>query len=71
MCDAKNRKWKTRQNGVSVDRLYFVSPLTGKCYFLRTFLMNKIGAVSFQDIRTMNGVLYATLIDECIASGRH
>ena len=47
-------------------RLYFVSPSVGERYFLRTLLTKVKGAVSFEALRTINGVVHDTFKSACI-----
>ncbi len=52
------KKWTIRQRGCSVGRLYFVNPSVGERYFLRTLLTKVKGVVSFEVLRTINGVVH-------------
>jgi len=63
------KKWTIRQKGCCVGRLYFVSPSAGDRYFLHTLLAKVKGAVSFQVLRTINGVVHDTFKSACIALG--
>jgi hypothetical protein len=63
------KKWTIRQRGCCVRRLYFVSPSAGKRYFLRTLLTKVKGVVSFEALRTVNGVVHDTFKSTCIALG--
>jgi hypothetical protein len=63
------KKWTIRQRGCCVGRLYFVSPSVGERYFLRTLLTKVKGAVSFEALRTINGVVHDTFKSTCIALG--
>jgi hypothetical protein len=63
------KKWTIRQRGCCVERLYFVSPSAGERYFLRTLLTKVKGAVSFEALRTINGVVHDTFKSACIALG--
>jgi hypothetical protein len=63
------KKWTIRQRGCCVGRLYFVSPSVGERYFLRTLLMKVKGAVSFEALRIINGVVHDTSKSACIALG--
>ncbi len=63
------KKWTIRQRGCCVRRLYFVSPFVGERYFLRTLLTKVKGAISFEVIRTINGVVHDTFKLACIALG--
>jgi hypothetical protein len=63
------KKWTIQHRGCCVGRLYFVSPFTGERYFLRTLLTKVKGAVSFEALRTINGVVHDTFKSTCIALG--
>ncbi len=63
------KKWTIRQRGCCVGRLYFVNPFVGEHYFLRTLLTKVKGAVFFEVLRTINGVVHDTFKLACIALG--
>jgi hypothetical protein len=63
------KKWTIRQRGCYVGRLYFVSPSAGERYLLRTLLTKVKGVVSFEVLRTINGVVHDTFKSACIALG--
>ncbi|KAK9669431.1 hypothetical protein RND81_13G129500 [Saponaria officinalis] len=53
----KRREWIPRQRGFSIGRIYHIFPGSGERYYLRTLLNFVKGPTSFEDIRTINGVL--------------
>ncbi len=63
------QKWTIRQRGCCVRRLYFVSPSASERYFLRTLITKVKGVVSFEALRTVNGVVHDTFKLACIALG--
>jgi hypothetical protein len=63
------KKWTIRQRGCCVGCLYFVSPSANERYFLRTLLTKVKGAISFEALRTINGVVHDTFKSACIALG--
>ncbi len=63
------KKWTIRQKGCCVGHLYFVSPSVGERYFLRTLLTKVKGAISFEALRTINGVVHDTFKSACITLG--
>ncbi|XP_076937329.1 uncharacterized protein LOC143604873 [Bidens hawaiensis] len=65
----KDRKWERRKKGFSVGRIHHVSPSLGEAYFLRVLLNKVKGPRSFDEIKTVNGVIYATFRDVCYALG--
>ena len=67
--DAKTKKWKPRQRGNAIGRMYFASPSSGERFYLRTLLTVKSGATSFADLRTVHGVEYNTFKEACNALG--
>lgn len=60
-------KWKPRQRGDVVGRLIEVHPTGGDLFFLRMLLLRKKGCCSFEDLRTVRGVLYDTSKETCEA----
>ena len=67
--DKKIKKWHKRQRGFAIGRMYFASPSSGECFYLRTLLTIVKGAASFEDLRTVNGVLLPTFKDACKERG--
>jgi hypothetical protein len=63
------KKWTIRQRRCCVRSLYFVSPSVGERYFLCTLLTNVKGVVSFEALRTVNGVVHDTFKSVCITFG--
>ncbi|XP_019183654.1 PREDICTED: uncharacterized protein LOC109178476 [Ipomoea nil] len=62
-------KWQPRKKGFSIGRIFYVPPATREIFYLRC-LLNKIrGPTSYADIRTVNGVHYASFRDACYARG--
>ncbi|OBZ89403.1 hypothetical protein A0J61_02534 [Choanephora cucurbitarum] len=48
-------------------RMYYCTPTAGERFFLRLFLTVVRGPTSFQDLRTVKGVVYATFREACQA----
>ena len=63
------KSWTIRKEGWALGRMYFVSPLAGERFYLRTLLTTTKGAQSFEDLRTVEGVRYDTFREACIAHG--
>lgn len=55
-------KWKKRQRGLheTIGRIYSVSPREPEKFYLRLLLSHVRGAKSFEEMRTVDGVLYET-----------
>jgi hypothetical protein len=65
----KEKKWKLRQQGLAIGRLYFVSPTAGERFYLRSLLSVVRGPRSFSDLLTYQGERYATFREVCLARG--
>ena len=65
----KECKWKARQRGDVVGRLSEVHPTAGDLLYLRMLLMRKKGCTKFEDLRTVDGILYDTFKEACGAMG--
>ena len=64
-----HKRWKVRQAGRSVGRIYFLSPSAGDVYYLRMPLNVVKAPRSFEELRTVNGQVYSTFKEACIAKG--
>ena len=68
--DHRNRKWKRRQrSNNTIGRIYQVQPSDQERFSLRLLLLHRRGAISFQDLRTINGHAYPTFKDAARAMG--
>src|SRR5580765_5147656 len=67
--DKKETKWKSRKKGGEkiISRLYTVSIKDIERFYLRLLLLHVAGAKRFEDLKTVNGVLYETFKDAAIA----
>ena len=66
----KDRVWTARKNNAqTIGRMYAVVPTAGERFFLRCLLLNVPGPTSFDDLKTVDGVLYPTFRAACIARG--
>ena len=62
----KQCKWNRRQrNHRSVQRLYSVNPKDEDRFFLRLLLLHVPGAKSYDDLKTVNGVICNTYKEAC------
>lgn len=68
--NSTSRQWRRRVRDIStIGRLYSVHPTEGERYCLRLLLLNVKGAVSFEALRTVDGVTYLTFAEAALASG--
>ncbi|XP_072074145.1 uncharacterized protein [Arachis hypogaea] len=63
------RKWFPRKSHSVIRRIFFVPPGSGEIYYLRLLLNFVRGPTSFEDIRTIDGILYLTFREACYAQG--
>ncbi|XP_053100132.1 uncharacterized protein LOC128322591 [Hemicordylus capensis] len=64
--DSANCTWKLRQRGAEkvIGRMYSVNlPSDPECYCLHLLLLHVSGAVSFEDLRSVNGNVYPTFLE--------
>ncbi|XP_020972552.1 uncharacterized protein LOC110269208 [Arachis ipaensis] len=64
---ANTRKWFPRKSHVIIGRIFFVPPRSGEIYYLRLLLNFVRGPTSYEQIRTIDGVVYSTFRDACYA----
>lgn len=66
-----NRNWNKRQRGENkiVARMYTVSPKDEERFYLRILLLHVQGPMSFEDLRTYDGVVHATFKEASVARG--
>ena len=65
----KERRWKLRQRGFAIGRMYHCNPFAGERYYLRLLLTVVRGARSFEHLRTVEGILHPTFQATCVARG--
>ncbi|XP_074374192.1 uncharacterized protein LOC141714577 [Apium graveolens] len=65
----KTAKWKFRQRGDVVGRLAEVHATTGELLYLQMLLLRCKGALSFTQLRTIDGTTYDTFKEACGALG--
>jgi hypothetical protein len=53
------------KRGFAMDRLYYTSPAEGECFHLRLLLTVVAGPHSFEDLLTMDKMIYGTFKDAC------
>ncbi|KAK9733232.1 hypothetical protein RND81_04G053500 [Saponaria officinalis] len=65
----KTRRWKPRDNGFAIGRVYHSSPGCGERYFMRMLLNIIKGPTCYEDIRTINGITYPSFREAFYALG--
>lgn len=63
------REWVPRKRGFAIGRIAHIHPSGDELYFLRVLLNWVRGPTSYEDIRTVDGILYHTYEDACYALG--
>nr|XP_025617318.1 uncharacterized protein LOC112709653 [Arachis hypogaea] len=63
------RVWLPRKSHSVIGRIFYVPPGSGESYYMRLLLNFVRGPTSYEDIRTIDGVLYSTFKDACYARG--
>ena len=65
------KQWKLREKSSEnvLGRIYSVNPRDGERYYLRCLLNHVRGAKSFEDIRTVDNIVYCTFREAAIAKG--
>jgi len=66
---AKEKKWEKRKQGYAIGRIYYAHPTSGERYYLRMLLNTVKGCTSYEEIRTVAGVVHATFKAACQAMG--
>jgi hypothetical protein len=61
--------WTKRKRGLSVGRMYFVSPSENERFFLRLLLTHVSGATSYDDLKTVDNKLFPTFKEAAVALG--
>lgn len=76
-----NNQWSRRKRGQDVEghpgikkdsaigRVYTVHPCQTECFYLRLLLHNVRGPGSFQELRTVNGIVFSTFQAACMERG--
>ena len=59
------KKWRVRQRQPNLGRVYTIHPRDRECFFLRILLHNVRGPTSFEDIRTVDGVVCQMFKEAC------
>ncbi|KAJ6957546.1 hypothetical protein NC653_039492 [Populus alba x Populus x berolinensis] len=67
--DAGQKEWIPRSKGFSLGRLTYVHPASGELYFLRLLLNHIRGALSFDYLKNVSGVVHPTFQLACKTLG--
>lgn len=68
--DKADRIWRPRtRNQFAISRMYHCSPNAGERFYIQLLLTVCVGPVSFEDLRTHDGILYPTFKAACNARG--
>ena len=63
----KIRCWEKRKGSFNcIGRIYSVSPSSVELFHLRLLLLNIKGATSFENLKTVNGVIYDMFVETCL-----
>ena len=67
--DPGKKEWIPRSKGFSLNRLTYVHPASGELYFLRLLLNHVRGALSFDYLKNVSGVVHPTFQLACKTLG--
>ena len=69
--DSAKCEWKVRRMGEEklIPRIFNARPNEGERFFLRVLLLHTAGAMSFEDLRTVDGQVLDTFREACTARG--
>ncbi|XP_061342199.1 uncharacterized protein LOC133288457 [Gastrolobium bilobum] len=67
--NANSQEWHPRKKGFSIGRINHFSANSGEDSYLRMLLNFKKGCTSYEDLRTINGVMFPTFKDACYSLG--
>ncbi|XP_072064478.1 uncharacterized protein [Arachis hypogaea] len=65
----KEKLWTRRRRCRCIGRMYYMPPTAGEKYYLRMLLNMVRGSCSYEQIRTIDGIVYDTFKDTCYALG--
>nr|XP_017245346.1 PREDICTED: uncharacterized protein LOC108217005 [Daucus carota subsp. sativus] len=68
--DGSTKRWLRRKQNISVvGRMVYAHPASGERFYMRLLLNIVVGAQSFEDIRTVDGIVYSTYKEACFQRG--
>ncbi|XP_057720071.1 uncharacterized protein LOC130934526 [Arachis stenosperma] len=65
----KHHMWTHRKQGYAIGRISQIPPMNKEDYYLRLLVNIQKGCTSFNDLRTVDGVVYNSFKDACYALG--
>lgn len=65
----KSQSWEKRKREYAIGRIYYAHPSSGEKYYLRMLLNTVKGSRTFEEIRTIDGVIHETYKSACQALG--
>ncbi|XP_058211601.1 uncharacterized protein LOC131323775 [Rhododendron vialii] len=63
------KRWKPRERGFAIGRMYFISPNASEIFYLRLLLSVVRGPESYECLRIVNNILHDTFKSACITRG--
>ncbi|KAL1225085.1 hypothetical protein V5N11_019217 [Cardamine amara subsp. amara] len=67
--NAKEKILTLRKRGKTIGRLQYIPPSAGQLFYLRVILNHKRGAVSYDDLKTVNNVVCESFKEACFLLG--
>ncbi|CAL9002650.1 unnamed protein product, partial [Prunus brigantina] len=67
--DSRNKIWKPRKKRRSIGRIAYVHPASGELYYLRMLLNLQKGALNFDHIKTIDGIIHPSYQAACKCLG--
>ncbi|CAN0871855.1 hypothetical protein LINGRAHAP2_LOCUS9959 [Linum grandiflorum] len=67
--DEKECDWHIRKKGFAVGRIVYIHPKREQVFYLRILLTKICGALSYEFLRTVNGILYPDFKEACRVLG--
>ncbi|XP_057427107.1 uncharacterized protein LOC130720473 [Lotus japonicus] len=65
--DPKCKEWRPRKRGFSIGRMNFIPIGCGEVYYLWLLLNLQCGCTSYNDLRSVDGIVYLSFQEACIA----
>lgn len=65
----KDKLWTRRKSGKTIGRIYSAHPFSGKKNYLCMLLNMVKGYTSYEDIRTIEGIVHPIIKSACYALG--